>query len=118
DAARSRGLGWRFGAVTAGCAVLALLFPLFNVEIPLWLTTRTAVPPVTVSVLFLLNTVLVVAFQARLTRWATGIRSGARAGVIAGICVICACGLLAGLPGLATWLAAGGFVLVALVLTF
>lgn len=113
-----RWLTSRYLLVTVGCAALTLLFPLFNVEIPLWLTTRTAVPPVTVSVLFLLNTVLVVAFQARLTRWATGIRSGARAGVIAGICVICACGLLAGLPGLATWLAAGGFVLVALVLTF
>ncbi len=116
--ARGHWLTRRYLLVTIGCAALTLLFPLFNVEIPLWLTTRTAVPPVTVSVLFLLNTVLVVAFQARLTRWATGIRSGARAGALAGLCVICGCGLLAALPGLVTWVAAGGFGLVALVLTF
>ena len=112
--------GWlsrRFLLVTFGCAALALLFPLFNVEIPLWLTTRTRVPAVTVSALFMLNTVLVVAFQARLTRWATGIRNGARAAALAGVCVICCCGLLAALPGLVTWAAAGGFVLAALLLT-
>lgn len=110
----SRRLDFRYLLVTFGCAVLALLFPLFNVEIPLWLTTRTTAPAVTVSGLFLLNTVLVVAFQSRLTRWATGIRNGARAGALAGVCVMCACGVLAVLPGLATWVATAGFVLAAL----
>jgi MFS family permease len=117
-AARAGWFSWRFLLVTFGCAALALLFPLFNVEIPLWLTTRTSVPPVTVSALFMLNTVLVVAFQTRLTRWTTGIRTGIRAGAVAGMCIICCCGLLAALPGLATWAAAGGFVLAALLLTF
>ncbi|HET9893589.1 MAG TPA: MFS transporter [Streptosporangiaceae bacterium] len=111
-------LTWRYLLATVGCAVLALLFPLFNVEVPLWLTTRTAVPAVMVSVLFMLNTVGVVTFQARLTRWATGIRSGARAGGLAAICIIACCALLAVLPGLITWVAAGGFVLAALLLTF
>lgn len=110
-------LSWRFGLVTVGCAVLALLFPLFNVEIPLWLSTRTQVPIVTVSVLFMLNTALVVAFQARVTRRVTGIRSGIRAGAVAGLCIIGCCGLLAALPGLATWVAAGGFVVTAALLT-
>jgi Major Facilitator Superfamily len=110
-------LTWRFGLLTVGCAALALLFPLFNVEIPLWLTTRTAVPAVTVSVLFALNTLLVVAFQARLTRRVTGIRAGMWAGVAAGACVVCCCGLLAVLPGLVTWAATGGFVLAAVLLT-
>jgi Major Facilitator Superfamily len=110
-------LSWRFLLVTVGCAALALLFPLFNVEIPLWLTTRTRVPAVTVSALFLLNTVLVVAFQARLTRWVTDISSGVRAAAAAGVCIMCCCGLLAALPGLVTWLAAGGFVLAAVLLT-
>jgi hypothetical protein len=116
-AARAGWLSWRFLLVTFGCAALALLFPLFNVEIPLWLTTRTKVPTVTVSALFMLNTVLVVAFQARLTRWATGVRNGVRAGVVAGVCIICCCGLLAVLPGLVIWAATGGFVLAALLLT-
>ena len=49
----SRWLTRRFLLVTVGCAALALLFPLLNVEIPLWLTTRTTVPTVTVSVLFI-----------------------------------------------------------------
>ena len=115
--ARASWLSWRFLLVTFGCATLALLFPLFNVEIPLWLTTRTTVPAVTVSALFLLNTVLVVAFQSRLTRWVTGIRSGVQAGVAAGACIICTCGLLAVLPGLVTWIAAAGFVVAALLLT-
>jgi hypothetical protein len=110
-------LTWRFVSVTVGCGVLALLFPLFNVEIPLWLTTKTQVPAITVSVLFLLNTVLVVLLQSRLTRRATGIRNGVRAGALAGVCVICCCGVLAALPGLVTWVAAGGFVLAAGLLT-
>ena len=117
-AATTAWFSWRFLLVTIGCAALALLFPLFNVEIPLWLTTRTSVPPVTVSALFMLNTVLVVAFQTKLTRWTTGIRTGVRAGAIAGASIICCCGLLATLPGLATWAAACGFVLAALLLTF
>jgi hypothetical protein len=111
-------LTWRFLFVTIGCGVLALLFPLFNVEIPLWLTTKTQVPAITVSVLFLLNTVLVVLFQSRLTKWATGIRNGVRAGAVAGVCVIGCCGVLAALPGLFTWVATGGFVLAAGLLTF
>lgn len=116
--ARTAGwLSWRFVLVTVGCGLLALLFPLFNVEIPLWLTTRTSVPAVMVSALFLLNTVLIVAFQTRLTRWATGIRNGVRAGAVAGLCIVCCCGLLAGLPGLVTWAAAAGFVVAALLLT-
>lgn len=112
----SKWLNWRFLLVTFGCAVLALLFPLFNVEIPLWLTTRTTAPAVTVSALFLLNTVLVVAFQARLTKWATGIRNGARAGALAGVCVMCGCGVLAVLPGLVAWVATAGFVVAAMLL--
>ena len=120
DAGGGRGRGeahWRsrrFLLVTVGCAALALLFPLFNVEIPLWLTTRTSAPTVTVSALFLLDTALVVVFQARVTRWATGIRNGVRAGVVAGACVIGCCGVLAALPGLAAWAATAGFVLAAL----
>jgi hypothetical protein len=110
-------LTWRFLSVTIGCGVLALLFPLFNVEIPLWLTTKTQVPAITVSALFLLNTILVVLFQSRLTKWATGIRNGVRAGAVAGVCVIGCCGVLAALPGLVTWVAAGGFVLAAGLLT-
>lgn len=116
-AARAGWLTWRFLSVTIGCGVLALLFPLFNVEIPLWLTTKTQVPAITVSALFLLNTVLVVLLQSRLTRWAIGIRNGVRAGAVAGVCVICCCGVLAALPGLVTWVAAGGFVLAAVLLT-
>jgi predicted MFS family arabinose efflux permease len=110
-------LTWRFVLLTVGCAILALLFPLFNVEIPLWLTTRTSVPAVTVSCLFILNTVLVVVFQARFSRWATGIRNGVRAATLAGLCIVCCCAVLAGLPGLVTWAAAGGFVLATVLLT-
>jgi predicted MFS family arabinose efflux permease len=117
DAASAGRLGRRFLLITVGCAALALLFPLFNVEIPLWLTTRTHVPAVTVSALFLLNTALVVAFQGRLTRRVTGIRNGARAGLAAGACVIACCSVLAALPGLVTWAATAGFVLAAVLIT-
>jgi Major Facilitator Superfamily len=110
-------LGRRFLLITVGCAALALLFPLFNVEIPLWLTTRTHVPAVTVSALFLLNTALVVAFQSRVTRRVTGIRNGARAGLAAAACVIACCSVLAALPGLVTWAATAGFVLAAVLIT-
>jgi predicted MFS family arabinose efflux permease len=115
--ARAASISWRFLLVTVGCGALALLFPLFNVEIPLWLITRTRVPSVTVSALFLLNTILVVAFQTRLTRWVTGIRNGIRAALATGACVVCCCGVVAALPGLVTWIAAGGFGLAAALLT-
>jgi hypothetical protein len=114
DRSRAHWRSRRFLLVTVGCAALALLFPLFNVEIPLWLSTRTSAPTVTVSALFLLDTALVVVFQARVTRWAAGIRNGVRAGVVAGVCVIGCCGVLAALPGLAAWAATAGFVLAAL----
>lgn len=110
-------LSWRFLSVSVGCAALALLFPIFNVEIPLWLSTRTQVPIVTVSGLFVLNTVLVVAFQSRVTRRVTGIRGGTRAAALAGLCIAGCCGLLAALPGVVTWAATAGFVAAAALLT-
>lgn len=112
-----RAPGWRFVLVTVGCGLLALLFPLFNVEIPLWLTSRTRVPAVTVSGLFVLNTVLVVLLQARVSRRARDVPGGRRAAVAAGAFVAACCGVLAGLPGLVVGAAAAGFVVAGLLVT-
>lgn len=114
---RGRAPGWRFVLVTVGCGLLALLFPLFNVEIPLWLTSRTRVPAVTVSGLFVLNTILVVLLQARVTRRARDVPGGRRAAAVAGAFVAASCGVLAGLPGLAVGAAAAGFVVAGVLVT-
>lgn len=69
----------RFLAVTGLNAVLVLNTTVLTLGIPLWVTTRTDAPTAIVAPLMVLNTVLVVLLQVRLSRGADTREGGVRA---------------------------------------
>ncbi|WP_026189955.1 MFS transporter [Salinispora mooreana] len=78
-------------AVSGLNALLAMHAGLLTVGVPLWITEHTSAPPVTVTLVLLLNTALVVAIQTPLARRIHGIRRSARAVHIAGLTLALAC---------------------------
>ncbi|MFE4019908.1 MFS transporter [Streptomyces sp. NPDC059101] len=84
-----------FVLVTALTAVLSLHAVLLEIVVPLWIATHTAAPRWLVTVLFLLNTVSVVAFQVRIAKRVTRVPLAVRAVLRAGIVLCVACALFA-----------------------
>lgn len=118
----------RYLAVTALAGVQALNYPLLTVGMPLWVTQRTSAPSWVVAPLLMLNTVIVVTYQVRVSRsmpdaWsaARGLRRAGGAfaigfmamGLAGGPAPVAAVALMAGAVGLHTagelWTAAAGF---------
>lgn len=81
----------RYLLVNALTMVLAMHAGLLTVGVPLWITTRTAAPPVTVALLMVANTVLVVAMQVPFARKVHNVRSAARSAAGAGVLLALAC---------------------------
>lgn len=71
-------------AVTVLNALLTLQFAVLTVGIPLWVVRETDAPHAVVGATMLLNTVLVVLFQVRATRYTRNLRQAARACRLAG----------------------------------
>lgn len=71
------------------------------VGVPIWLTARTAAPAVLVSLLFALNTALVVLLQVRLGQLATTLGGAGRAYLFSGLALLVGCAMfvLAALGG-------------------
>jgi MFS family permease len=96
-------------------AILAIHFGLLDYALPVWVVQRTDAPKAVVSALFLINTVMVVLFQVRMSRGSEDVRRAAvlqrtASGLVLGACVLYA--LAAGQP---VWFAvavlvAGSFV--------
>jgi hypothetical protein len=86
---------WRFAAVTAGSALLALHIPMLTVVTPLWLAEETSVPLSTMGGLFLLNTLVIVLFQVPLARLVRTVRDGVWAAAVAAGCLMACCVALA-----------------------
>jgi hypothetical protein len=109
---------WRFAAVTAGSAVLALHIPMLTVVTPLWLAEATSVPLSTMAGLLLLNTLMVVVLQVPLTRAVRTVRHGVRAASAAAACLAACCAALAlaPLPPVAVAIGLFGLAVVALTL--
>jgi MFS family permease len=88
---RSLRQGW-YLAVTGLNAVLVLNTSVLTLGIPLWLTTRTDAPTTVVAPLMVLNTVLVVLLQVRLSRGTDttegGVRALRRSGLAFAGCVV------------------------------
>ncbi|MGY2064025.1 MFS transporter [Blastococcus sp. SYSU DS0619] len=95
DAGRSPLRDGRYLAVAGLNAVLAMHFGLQTVGVPLWVAGGTAAPPVTVSVLLVLNTVLIALFQVRAARGTHDIPTAGRAVALAGGLLAVACALYA-----------------------
>lgn len=92
-------------AVTGLNALLALHDVIITVALPLWISSRTDVPPWVYSALLLVNTVLVVVLQVRFSSGLESVTASARSLVRAGWTVATACVLYGLSGGRAVWLA-------------
>ncbi|MFL6075262.1 MAG: MFS transporter [Mycobacteriales bacterium] len=86
-------------------AVLAVHFGLLDYAVPLWVVQRTDAPKAVVSVLFLINTVMVVLFQVRVSRGSEDVRRAAALQRSASVLVLGACVLYALAAGQPVWFA-------------
>ncbi len=85
----------RFLAVTALTGLFGMQFGLFEVGVPIWVVQHTVAPDVLVSPLLLVNTVIVVLLQVRLSRGTDTVAGAARVMRHAGWVMAVACGLWA-----------------------
>lgn len=84
-----------FLLMTALSGVFGLQFGLIEVAVPLWVVGHTSAPDVLVSPLLLLNTVVVVALQVRMSRGTGDLRGAARVMTWAGWLMAASCLLFA-----------------------
>ncbi|MFI5529610.1 MFS transporter [Kitasatospora sp. NPDC051853] len=74
-----------------------------GVGLPLWLITRTEAPHVLAPAFLVLNTLLVVLLQLRISAWAEGPRRAAAAVTLNGLAMLAGCALLAFGTGGGAW---------------
>ncbi|MFI7577194.1 MFS transporter [Micromonospora sp. NPDC049497] len=89
-----------FLAVSAASAVVSLHHVVLTLVVPLWVVNATGAPPVTVSAVLLVNTVLTVLLAVRLSRGARDVGSAARTMRRAGLTLAVAMPLWAATAGL------------------
>ena len=70
---------WPYAVVVAITGLFSLHFFVMELGLALYISERTAAPPVMVAVLLILNTACVAVFQVRLSRRADSVEAGARA---------------------------------------
>jgi MFS family permease len=92
--------------ITALNAVLTLQFGMLEVGLPLWVAGHTNAPRVMVSVVFLLNTAMIVLLQVHATRRIDSTRTAGRAARRSGLLLGLACLVYASASGTAAWIAA------------
>ncbi len=95
----------RYLWLTALSGIFAMQFGLFEVGVPLWIAHDTSAPEALVSVLLILNSVIVILFQVRLSRGTHDVRQAGRVTGIAGLLMVGACLLYAVAAGMPVWLA-------------
>lgn len=84
----------RYVAVTVVCGVLSLQAQVLSFAMPLWVVDHTSAPPVLVSAVVVVNTVMVVLFQIRASRGAEDDARAARLCRRSGLALLLACALL------------------------
>ncbi|MDF9817061.1 MFS transporter [Streptomyces sp. SPB162] len=92
----------RYTAVTFICGVLSLQAQVLSFAVPLWVLRHTEAPPVLVSGIVAVNTVMVICLQIRFSRGAEDDGRAARMCRNAGLALFAACALMAftgGMPG-------------------
>lgn len=94
-----------FVAVALLSAVLVLNGGILTVALPIWIAQRTAAPVWVYSAVLLINTVMVVLFQVRVSRGAEDVPGGARALRRCGVLLAVCCVLFALAAGQPAWLA-------------
>ncbi|MDF3289775.1 MFS transporter [Streptomyces silvisoli] len=88
-----------------------------NVGLPLWLVNHTSAPHALVPTLLIVNTVMVVVLQVRVSAWAEGPRLAARAVLLYGVAMSVCCAAVAAATGGGTWTAAVVLLAAALLVT-
>jgi MFS family permease len=86
-----------FGALSG---IFAIQFGLLEVGVPLWVAHDTVAPKAIVSVLLILNTVVVIAFQVPLSRGTHELRVAGRVIGVAGVLMAGACFIYAAAAGI------------------
>lgn len=99
-------------------AAFGMQFGVAEVGMPLWITTATNAPEVTVAILLIVNTTLVVIFQVPMSRGTHDIRVAGRVTMIAGWLMAAACIVYALSAGLPAWFAMGVLIIAAIIHTF
>jgi MFS family permease len=89
----------RYLAMTLLNGIFGIQFALQEFGVPLWVVQNTVAPPVTVSLLLVLNTVIVIALQVPLSRGTHELRRAGIVIAIAGGLMVVACLLYAGASG-------------------
>jgi hypothetical protein len=91
----------RYLAFSIFAAVFAIQFVVLNVGIPLWVAHDTTAPEFLVSIMFIVNTVLVIALQVPLSRGTHELRRAGNVTAVAGVLMALGCvlyGAAAGIP--------------------
>lgn len=99
--------------------LMTLHIPLTDVALPLWVVRQTDAPAWSIAVLFVVNTLLVVLFQYRLSKGVESVDDGVRGIRLAGLLLFVGMALysVSGLPS-SPWAATALLVAAAAVLTF
>ncbi|WP_162924887.1 MFS transporter [Mycetocola zhujimingii] len=105
-------------ALTVLSGVFGMQFGVAEVGLPLWIVHDTRAPSAVYSVLLILNTILVIAFQVRLSRGTHDVAHAGKISVLAGILMVVACGLYAGSADVAIGVAIALLVLAMVVHSF
>jgi len=104
-AARSPWRDPRYLLFSALAAVFAIQFVVLNIGVPLWVAHDTVAPEFLVSIVFVVNTVLVIALQVPLSRGTYDLRRAGNVTAVAGVLMAFGCvlyGAAAGTSLLAT----------------
>jgi MFS family permease len=91
----------RYLALTALSGIFGMQFGLAEVGVPLWIVHATDAPTALYSMLLILNTVLVIAFQVPLSRGTHDVGYAGKLSLVAGALMVVACLFYAGSAGLA-----------------
>jgi hypothetical protein len=76
-------------------AVMLMFMPLLSLVAPLWIVERTNAPGWVVASLLVINTLGVTAFQVRIARSVTNLKTATRSVRIAGVAMLAACAVFA-----------------------
>jgi MFS family permease len=88
--------------MTALMAAMAVQYAIIDVGVPLWVDNYTTAPRWTVSLLFVINTVVVILFQVAVSRRAESVTVAARVISLSGLVLWLACVLFAASEGRST----------------
>ncbi len=105
-------------AITVLNAILMLQFGIMNVGLPLWIAGHTRAPRLLVSVVFIMNTVMIVLLQVRGSRNVDTVQAAGRAARRSGFLLGGACLIYAAAGGTSVWVAVTVIVVGGIVQTF